>query len=169
MDARGGGVGSAAAKEDVEEDKGNEEADAASGSGEGAFRTKPGSTVPGPHVELEGQAGQEEQFEVLDPEKPEKFLQLLQEFNRQQHTEYVAKQFNTQAEKEIIARAAKNRETAEEAMVPMTEDDIVAEVPASSPLRHQSRQTEKTTALRGNAKSQPYGPVKGSSARRHGR
>jgi len=152
--ARGGGTAAAEVQK-------NTKADEASSSSRGALQ-KELVSAPEPHVVQDSQNDHEVDLEALDPEQPGDFLFLLQEYNRLHGTAHEASQVDTPAEREVVARVARNREMVVQAMTPMTSDDVVAQVPACSLLLLDSKPQRQNSELPPDAKKQPHGPARGT-------
>eukprot|EP00930_Biecheleria_cincta_P061056 TRINITY_DN46623_c0_g1_i1.p1 TRINITY_DN46623_c0_g1~~TRINITY_DN46623_c0_g1_i1.p1 ORF type:complete len:268 (+),score=58.61 TRINITY_DN46623_c0_g1_i1:52-855(+) len=110
----------------------------------------------------------------LDPEIPEDFQKLVQVVNEQQKTEFVAEQFTTWEERNVICNAAVFRESVADAMTPNVCGETL-ELPNGSPLWQFARHAKATTNDHNQtASKQPqplvedgeHGPVKGTSAKR---
>lgn len=121
---------------------------------EPAFQEPQAGTVKEPKV-----------LEDLDPENPEDFLRLVQAVNDKQGTQFEAAQFTTEAERNIICNAAIFGESIADAMIPNVKG-LKIKLPPGSPLRQYGRQVDGNQArLPGEARSKPYGPSRGTSAR----
>ena len=152
--SRGGGTAPAEVQKNIK-------ADEASSSSRGALR-KELVSAPEPHAMQDSQNDHEVDLEALDPEQPGDFLFLLQEYNRLHGTAHEASQVDTPAEREVVARVARNREMVVQAMTPMTSDDVVAQVPACSLLLLDSKPQRQNSELPPDAKKQPHGPARGT-------